>query len=61
MPILQFRGYIIDQNATSFEKETVYRETMSSIYDLQFKKMWTFGAFVFLSAFLLLAVISKKK
>lgn len=56
-----FRGYIIDKNSTSFEKETIYREMMGSVYDIEFKKMWTFSTFVFLSAFLLLNVIPKKK
>lgn len=55
-----FGGYIIDQNSSSFEKETVYRGMMENVYNLEFKKMWTFGTFVFLSAFLLLLVIPKK-
>lgn len=56
-----FRNYTIDKDSTSFEKEATYRELMKSIYDLEFKKMWTFSAFVFLSAFLLLNVAPKKK
>ncbi|MDD5626010.1 MAG: hypothetical protein PHG83_02505 [Patescibacteria group bacterium] len=51
----------IDQGLTPLERETAYREYMLSVYDLEFKKMWTFSAFVFLSAFLLLAVIPKRK
>jgi len=56
-----FKEGYLDQSLTPFEKETAYREYLLSVYDLEFKKMWTFSAFVFLSAFLLLSVIPKRK
>jgi len=55
-----FRNILVDENSTSFERETIYREKMRDIYNLEFKKMWTFSIFVFFSTFLLLFVIPKK-
>lgn len=53
--------YPTDNKTTRFENETLYRELMNSRYDLEYKKMWTFSAFVFISAFLLLYAISPKE
>lgn len=51
----------LKDDASSFEKETIYREAVKYQYDVAFSKIWTFGAFVFASAFLLLMVIPNKK
>jgi hypothetical protein len=51
----------IDVSASSFETETIYREAIKFQYDVAFRKIWTFGAFVFSSTFLLLAIIPSQR
>lgn len=47
-------------DTTSFEEETIYREAIKYQYAVAFAKIWTFGAFVFSSAFLILVAIPNK-
>lgn len=55
-----FRAALISKDASSYERETIYREFMEIHYSLTFKKIWTFDAMVFLSALLLLQVVPKR-
>lgn len=52
--------FLLTSDATPFERGTLYREAMDFRYDSVFKKIWTFGAFVFFSTFLLLQIIPDK-
>lgn len=45
---------------TNYEKATLYREAHKNVYDLVFKKIWTFGLFMFVSTFLLLYSLKNK-
>jgi len=53
--------YNNDGKYSDFERETLYREASAYKYDIVFKQIWTFDAFMFFSTFLLLMVLDKKE
>ena len=57
----KFSLQYLDKSATSFEKETIYREAIKYQYEVAFWKIWTFGAFVFTSALLLMILIPTER
>lgn len=51
--------FLLPETTTSYEYETLFREAVKIRYDIMFKKIWTFGFFIFFSTFLLLCIIKK--
>ncbi len=51
--------FLLPENVTTFELETLYREASTTRYNAVFGKIWTFDALVFFSVFLILYVTNK--
>ena len=60
-PLFLHQLYLTQENSTIFEKDLLYQGAMRQVYDLTLKQIWTFGAFMFVSTFLLLKIIPKKE
>lgn len=56
----QFQKEIMLRDMSHFEQEVIYGDMMKEAVDVEIEKIWTFGAFVFISAFLLLVIMPKK-
>ncbi len=53
--------YLEDEESSGIERETILREGIALKYDIAFKQIWTFDAFMFFGTFLLLMALDKKE